>query len=158
MLMWFMLGVMCLDWKDALRVLLVYDMPLLAKAAICAGFAGCSVIFVSGGDSFKFLMPWLRFGTVMVVSTLFCKFAEYKWMQPLIIVCDSSYIVYLFHTTFMGFAKSFEHKNPMMNGESDLMFSIGAVIVVCAGVICPVLLHRYVLNRWNLTKVLFGLK
>lgn len=84
--------------------------------------------------------------------------SEHKWMKPLLMVGGSSYIVYLFHTTFMGFAKSFIHKIPVMNGDNDLMFVIGSIIVVLCGVIVPVLLYRYVLNKWKITRVMFGLK
>lgn len=167
MLIWFMLGVMCQDWKDAFSGLCEHEkyVTVLAKSTVCVGFAGCSVLFVGASSievswikDLMILMPWLGIGTMMVVSTWLSGFAEKKWMQPLMMVGASSYIVYLFHTTFMGFAKSFVHKVPMMNGESDLMFCVGTVIVVTAGVVCPVLLHKYVLNRWNVTKVLFGLK
>lgn len=164
MLMWFMLGVVCFDWKDTFKGIVDKQyVPVIAKSAVCVGFVGCSLLMcnstMGGGNLLSnSLMPWLGIGTVMVVSTWLSGFAEKKWIQPLMMVGASSYIVYLFHTTFMGFAKSFVHKVPMMNGESDLMFVAGVVIVVSAGVVCPVLLHKYVLNRWNVTKVLFGLK
>ena len=71
----------------------------------------------------------------------------------------SSYMIYLFHTTFEGLAKSVCHKIPFIaNGTNDASFIVGAVIIISCGVIVPVLLHKFVLSRTRVTRFLFGLK
>lgn len=77
----------------------------------------------------------------------------------IMVVSSSSYIIYLFHTTFEGFAKALLHKIPVMaNTENDIIFSIGAFFVISCGVIFPILLYEFVLKRYNITRILFGLK
>lgn len=74
-------------------------------------------------------------------------------------VAASSYIIYLFHTTFEGFAKAVVHKNPIfVDTSNELLFIVNITFVVSCGVFAPVILHRYVFNRYSITKVLFGLK
>ena len=165
MLIWFMLGVMCVDWKDGYKVLVENKtICRVIMVFLCVAFVTCSVAVFCYNPTEEFtsilkvFMPWLGIGCIMSVSTCLALFAEKKFMYPLLAVGSSSYIIYLFHTTFMGFAKSFVHKIPIMNGCDDMMFTLGVVIVVSAGVVCPVILHKYVLNRWKITKIMFGLK
>lgn len=73
-------------------------------------------------------------------------------------IAAASYIIYLFHTTFEGLAKSaIRHIPAMTDGENTLMFTFGAVIVVGCGVAVPLLLHKYVLKRYKITRMAFGL-
>lgn len=77
----------------------------------------------------------------------------------LLIVSSSSYIIYLFHTTFQGFAKAIVFKTLYLNNmDNDLSFSIGAIIVVSCGVVIPILLNELVFKKYNITRILFGLK
>ncbi len=73
----------------------------------------------------------------------------------MMVVAASSYIIYLFHTTFEGFAKTVLRKMPL---DSDLWFVFvpEALIVVGCGVVMPVLLYK-VFKRYRVTKLLFGL-
>lgn len=155
MLVYFMLGVVCFDWKKQVGVL--KRIPALAIYLVFIGFeiAGNSFTDDIVSKFIGWILPFVGIGMVMALSSQIAKIGAPK---ALIIISSSSYLIYLFHTTFMGFAKAFVHKVSLMNGESDLWFSIGAFVVVTAGVVCPVLLHRQVLNRWKVTKVLFGLK
>lgn len=73
-------------------------------------------------------------------------------------IAAASYIIYLFHTTFEGFAKSaIRHIPTMTDGDNTLMFVVGAVIVIGCGVAIPLLLHKYVFKRYKITRVAFGL-
>lgn len=76
----------------------------------------------------------------------------------LIVVSSSSYIIYLFHTTFEGFAKAVVHRIPFFTDGNDVLFIINAFVVVCCGVVCPIILHHYILNKTHVTKIMFGLK
>lgn len=71
----------------------------------------------------------------------------------------SSFVIYLFHTTFMGGAKSLLHKFfPFLSSWGEAGFLIGAVCVVWVGVVFPLLLQRWVLSRSRIARMLFGLK
>lgn len=157
-LVWFMLGCMCFDHKSALEAIGKQRMNIIKCACIFA-FALCTTAFSLGYiDRNCSLMRWLGIAAVMAISNTAAEYGQQKWMKPVIILGGASYTIYLFHTTFMGFAKAFVHKIPMMNGGDDLWFTIGAVIVVGTGITCPLLLHRYVLPRWKMTRMLFGVK
>lgn len=94
----------------------------------------------------------------MVLSSLLERWNRKRngWLLD---VSVSSYIIYLFHTTFEGFAKAVIHKIPFfVDGNNEVLFCINVTIVVVCGVLCPIILHRYVLNKTKMTKVLFGLK
>lgn len=157
MLIWFMFGCMCVDNKSAVETIGKPKMNIIKYACISI-FILCTVAFFLGYiDRFFVLMPWLGIGAVMALSNTAAEYGQQKWMKPVIMLGGASYTIYLFHTTFMGFAKSFVHKIPMMNGGDDLWFTIGAVIVITTGIVCPVVLHKYVLPRWKMTRILFGI-
>ena len=81
---------------------------------------------------------------------------ENDWLM---VTSASSYIIYLFHTTFEGFAKALVFKLPYLKNISDSgMFMIGAVFVVACGVIIPIILNEKVFKKYSVTRVLFGLK
>lgn len=159
MLVWFMTGVVFCDQKHLWSDYVSMKAHRAMIVTLCLLFAIGSFLFFRGVISrSNVLMPWLGIGAVMIFSSWLSRFAASRWMQPLLLVGNASYIVYLFHTTFMGFAKSFVHKMPAMNGGDDLMFCLGTLIVVMAGVAIPVLLYKYVLGKTRITKVAFGLK
>lgn len=76
----------------------------------------------------------------------------------LIVVSSSSYIIYLFHTTFEGFAKAVVHKIPFFTDGNEVLFIINVLVIVGCGIVCPIILHRYILNKTHVTKIMFGLK
>lgn len=75
--------------------------------------------------------------------------------NALLVVSSSSYIIYLFHTTFEGFAKAVFRKVPL---DSDVwyVFISEAAVVILAGVVIPIFMHR-ILKRHRVTRFLFGL-
>lgn len=93
----------------------------------------------------------------MVVSSWLERFTNRIFMKLLLAISESSYVIYLFHTTFEGFAKSIIHKFGM-GGNDGPLFIAGVIFVVSAGIVCPVILYQYVLNKHKVTKILFGLK
>lgn len=71
-------------------------------------------------------------------------------------VAQSSYIIYLFHTTFEGFTKAVLRKLPF-DSSVWYVFIPMTVLVIFSGVILPMLLHRFILKRYRITKLFFGL-
>lgn len=70
-------------------------------------------------------------------------------------VAASSYIIYLFHTTFEGFAKAVFRKLPL---DSDLwyVFVPEALVVIASGIVLPMLLF-WLFKKFRATRLLFGL-
>ena len=72
-------------------------------------------------------------------------------------VAAYSYLIYLLHTTFEGLAKGVLSKIHWFDYQPQLLTAyIGTIAVICCGVIIPWWLGRYVLNRWSVTSLLFG--
>lgn len=72
------------------------------------------------------------------------------------IVSSSSYIIYLFHTTFEGFAKAIFSKLALGN-SFGYIFLFEAFVIITSGIVIPIILYKYILNRCSTTKYLFGL-
>lgn len=157
MLIFFMLGVNVYDWKNS-----IYAFDRVPKVVYIAAFAmvyAISVAPVRGWyeESAKYLLPFLGITAVISLS----KMIEQSKIKNdwLMIISASSYIIYLFHTTFEGFAKSIVFKIPYLkNIGDDFMFSIGAVFVVACGVIIPILLNEKIFKKYRVAKILFGIK
>lgn len=156
MFMYFMLGVVVYDWK--------HMFSYCKKTPIFVYISFFTVLFL-----FK-LYRWEE--TLYIVDTITTlagiattislsiyidkRNSKIKW---LLTISSSSYIIYLFHTTFQGFTKAIIFKIPFLNNlNNDLTFFIGAIIVVTCGVVFPIILNKFVLKKYTITKILFGLK
>lgn len=74
-------------------------------------------------------------------------------------VAGASYIIYLLHTTFQGFAKGVLSKIHWFDYSPQLLTAwVGAMIIIGAGVIVPWWLATQVFNRWKITSFLFSVK
>lgn len=100
-------------------------------------------------------MPYVGIFFVLEVSKLLCHYQTIEKGSVLLLVSASSYIIYLFHTTFEGFAKAVFRKLPL---DSSLwyVFVPEALIVIVCGVIAPIVLFK-IFKRYKVTRVLFGL-
>lgn len=156
MFVWFMLGVICSDnhvgeilrrikrWKYAVYLIVIAAFGILGAV-----------------DMYKYAMylSWLGIAMVMSVSSLIASMPkESRLIKLFIILSSSSYIIYLFHTTFEGFAKSIVNKFFVSEFVSNGDFVLKAAVVVVCGVVFPILLHKFVLVRYSWLKFLFGLK
>lgn len=84
-------------------------------------------------------------------------FKRSKKINGLLTISATSYIIYLFHTTFEGAAKAALQKfAPIL--LDDPFFAVGAVLVISAGVAGPMALYRYILAKYKLTQFIFGIK
>lgn len=108
-----------------------------------------------GGDLITILLPYIGIFFVLEVSKLVCHYRKVEKGSVLLLVSASSYIIYLFHTTFEGFAKAVCRKLPF---DSDLwyVFVPEALAIITCGVVVPIILFK-VFKRYKVTKVLFGL-
>ncbi len=110
---------------------------------------------MGGGDLITILLPYIGIFFVLEVSKLVCHYRKVEKGSVLLLVSASSYIIYLFHTTFEGFAKAVCRKLPF---DSDLwyVFVPEALAIITCGVVVPIILFK-VFKRYKVTKVLFGL-
>lgn len=157
MLVYFMLGVVSCDFKQYVSFDR-YQWSGLVMFVISLFLIDSNVLDCDKG---YLRMLGACCGIVMIIQLSayleqYARSSRLKWLMQ---VSASSYIIYLFHTTFEGFAKSVVHKMPMLNdGDNVLLFSVSVIAVVCCGVVAPIVLHKYVLQRYRVTRLLFGLK
>ena len=156
MLIYFMLGVITYDWKD----IFAYGkkIPTIGYISLFSILFALRIFNEWGGlRIINMVLPLVGIAFIISLSMyLDRKNFSKKW---LLLVSSSSYIIYLFHTTFQGFAKAVVFKTPCLNNiNNDITFSIGAIIVVSCGVVIPILLNGLVFKRHYITRILFGLK
>ena len=93
---------------------------------------------------------------MMATSTWIAHIRATKYIQPILIVGSASYIIYLFHTTFEGLAKSIVQKVTIF-ATSDTGFVMGALLCILAGIVGPIVLF-YIIRKFQMTRMIFGLK
>ena len=157
MLIYFMLGVVCYDNKELFSVVVsrfpFSGIVIFAVCVIVNQIYGSNEVNLYFIPAFAGILMTMQLSRIVETKT---NADHIKWLMQL---SASSYMIYLFHTTFEGLAKSVCHKIPFIaNGTNDASFIVGAVIIISCGVIVPVLLHNFVLSRTRVTRFLFGLK
>ena len=156
MLQYFVMGTVIYDWGHYL--LWSKRVPLLALFIASCLIEGLDNFGVGGG--FALITACVRIALVLKVSYSLENYVmKCAWGKIVLLISASSYVIYLLHTTFEGFMKALVLKLPYLSDLSnDIMFTFGAVLIISTGVVIPVLLYKYVLCRYTITKVLFGLK
>ncbi len=153
MLVFFMSGIICVDQKE--HIMRLKRIPTSLIIFLFATFEVClSCGIFKNGTGIGIIISFIGIATVMAVSGKITKFKHIRWLT---IVSECSYIIYLFHTTFEGFAKAIIHKVPMFK-ENEILFAIGATLIIVCGIVCPILLQKYILVKNNCTRFAFGLK
>ena len=153
MLVYFALGIVMAEHRQV-----IWQYARKCMPAIYVLFCGTEALLLTnsyGGGYLGRIVSFLGIASIIGVSEMIAKSRCDKVVGWLIGLSASSYIIYLFHTTFEGFVKSIVHK---LNMSGDQWFVLEALCVIAAGVIGPVLLHRWVLSRFKITRLLFGLK
>ena len=157
MIVFFMFGVVAYEQKFLHEFVNGFSMRKVAAASLLFVAVQYAEMANGGGKNtlIDAVLPYVGIFFVIEMSKLVCCFygkVQSSWMM---VVAASSYIIYLFHTTFEGFAKAVLRKMPL---DSDLWFVFvpEALIVVGCGVVMPVLLYK-VFKRYRVTKLLFGL-
>ena len=153
MFFFFMLGVVCFLNRE---ILVDIRIPRCSGSILFAVFACtemiCSNIVLHTLAACSGIMMILQMSRML---ERYIVAGRLKWLM---LVSASSYIIYLFHTTFMGLVKSLFMDTLSDPMDSGALFCAGAFTVVACGIICPIFLYRYVLSRNRITRFLFGLK
>ena len=149
----FILGAVAYDFKDKIKFLLNIN-ALFYILAFAGLYYFCSEAKSVAGRAELFIINIAGIAMVISISRFIEKINLGKGM--FITVSSASYIIYLLHTTFEGFAKAVIAKTGLPL-ESDVIFAIVAIIVIACGVIIPILLYNYIIKRYKATRFLFGL-
>lgn len=158
MFIYFMLGVTAFERKEFINRFRI------RPAVIYFTFAVVEFLCLSGmgKDTFGILnriVPFIGIAAVLQLSVQLKQWVADNKLNWMLQVSASSYIIYLLHTTFEGFVKAVLSRIPWIwNTDNDLIFCAGAVVVIAAGVVLPVLVHKYILQKFHVTRLLFGLK
>lgn len=155
MFVYFMCGVVIYDYKDVMAKAIA---QLSRSIAIPIAFVLLE-IFYFGYDVkwLGYLLPFMGIAFVVQLSNVLCSMAKGGLMKSLLYCSSASYIIYLFHTTFEGFAKSVLVKFGGLLPTNEYSFVIGALFVIIIGVLGPIIANE-VLKRYSITRTLFGLK
>lgn len=166
MLVYFMLGVIFVDLKAIQKTAL--KIPSVLVYVLFLGLFSFRFIFMDSANLdtdigwplflvYK-LIPYLGIFSIckLSISISHLKIHPKHW---LLIVADNTYIIYLLHTTFMGFAKALLHKTPaLLDTQNQLIFTAISICIIIIGVICPILLNIWCLQKNKTLCYLFGLK
>lgn len=92
------------------------------------------------------------------VARLYLDFSGKAMRAVAFSIASASYIIYLLHTTCMGFPKSLMNKLHFFDGgDLGLRFGLAMVVLVACGVVIPWFFARYVFPKFKATAFLFGL-
>ena len=100
----------------------------------------------------------IAFAGIVFISNL-SKYIELKMefsKKILINISACSYTIYLFHTTFEGFAKAVIMK--FSDSNSELVFILTAFLVISMGVIAPIIMHKIIVSNSRLFSYFIGVK
>lgn len=152
MFIWFLLGVIVYDYHEEIKR---YNTIPLSAYVVLFLLGQVFYLIKFGVNLLEEILPVLGIIVVILLSRKIVQSnIKEKWFS---LVATSSYMIYLFHTTFMGLVKAVLIKIPLMQLENDFVYTIAIVIVVTSGVVVPVYLFRIVRTN-NVLSFLFGLK
>lgn len=151
MMVYFMTGVIVADYAPDLYkigifptvVILVVFIALEAYYVLCQG----SVIIYQ-------LLAFLGIAAIMPLCHN-CEKRVPVLARACVVLAPSVYIIYLFHTTVLGFAKSAFGHFAVFNNNSDEAFYLLAICAIVCGILVPILLYHYI-KRYKILKLLFG--
>ena len=153
---YFMTGVMACVYRQRLKYLL-----MIPNYMIYLVFVGLEILYICLiGSSFHNLchqiLSFLGITAVMRLSydIMHYKNSHIKWILS---ISGYSYMIYLFHTTFEGFAKAAAMKITGLP-DTEIGFLSIASVTIALGVTCPILLQNKFFCRYKVTRMLFGLK
>jgi fucose 4-O-acetylase-like acetyltransferase len=164
MLVFFLSGVILVDHKEIQRTAL--KMPAILVYILFVGLFSLGIIFrdlaiLKAHTEWYYilvykLIPYFGIFSICRLSISISHLTN-RLKQLLLIVAANSFVIYLYHTTFMGFAKALLHAIPAFpDMRSQLVFSSFALTIIIIGVVCPLLLNKWCLQKNKILCFLFG--
>ncbi len=154
MMMWFVFG--CVSANIPANINRFLNTDCARFSTIIVFFAFSAIFFIRGGDrTAEFLLPYFGIAAVISLSSLLDRSKCKGFGRAVQVLGESSYVIYLLHTTFMGFTKSaMNHMHLSFSGNSG--FAVCAFCVVATGVLLPLLIDRFVITGCPVLRFLFG--
>lgn len=152
MLVYFMTGVVIADYAPGL-----FKVGVIPTLIILLLFIGCEAYYVQHQDS----VPMYRLSAFVGIASIMtlCHNCE-KYIPVLarscMVLAPSVYVIYLFHTTILGFAKAAFAKMPSFFNNLEFTFYLQAICAIVCGVLIPILLYHFVIKRNKILSLLFG--
>ena len=157
-LIWFVLGLLCVDYGDQIKqmsnikfIKVIADITFVILY-ICILCFGPEKMLIA-----KCLLSWLGIYVVMQISIFLENKQKNMFVNWMVLLGVSSYIIYLFHTTFEGFVKSIIARYCTLSEFNNELFLVQAFAVTFIGVYIPFLLYNYFLKRYKISRYLFGM-
>lgn len=159
MFMYFVFGVFVHENKIG-RILTEYSNT--KNAIVSALFIILEAMYLSiaeenlAGTLLEVVLSFVGIAFIVNWSQVISKSISAGRSSLLLSVAASSYVIYLFHTTFEGMAKAVIHKLPF-DSSIWYVFTTEALVVVLLGIVCPMGVY-YVAKRFAVSRFLLGLK
>lgn len=152
MMVFFVAGTLLHDWKEWL--LPTNDTKIITLLSII--FIGLETGYILGVEIFKLFAAFI---SILLFPMLF-KYLEntisQRWHKWLMTISSTSFIIYLFHTTFLGFVKS--TARPLLALNNEWIYGLLIIAATTIGTALPILLAVKILNKFRLTRWMFALK
>lgn len=166
MLVFFMMGVILVDHQAILHTAL--KIPAIIVYILFMGLFSLRIVsrdlLLSDTHPEWFInivneiISYLGIFSVYRLSVSISHFKNYitNW---LLIAGTHSFIIYLLHTTFMGFVKALVHKLPSLTEtQNQFVFISVAISIIITGIVFPILLNNWILRKNKVLSFLFGIK
>ncbi|MBO4722956.1 MAG: acyltransferase [Muribaculaceae bacterium] len=152
MMVYFMTGVVIADYAPSL-----FKVKMLPTIIIVMIFIGCETYYVLHQDSIIIykILPFIGIAAIMSMCHN-CEKHIPVLARSCVVLAPSVYIIYLFHTTILGFAKAAFEKVTFFSNYSDFTFCLQAICAIVCGVLIPILLYHFVIRRSKILRLLFG--
>ena len=151
MAVFFFAGVMLHDFK------IISKLTSGAISLIAIIFVASEIAVVITGSSVAELPAFLSVLLFPAISSKIVQFLHGQWRRAILSLAAASYVIYLFHTTFEGLAKSVVFKlvaAPM----ATLPFIGASVAIIACGIAAPWWLYTDIFRKFKATRLMFGLK
>ncbi|HBC20930.1 MAG TPA: hypothetical protein DC009_02290 [Porphyromonadaceae bacterium] len=151
MMVWFVAGTLLYDWRGFL--------PMRSRGMAFGAFALFAALlaaYLCGWQPAEYVIPYVAVYALPAMAYQWSARSGGRTRGVMLSLSSASFLVYLLHTTFEGFVKSFYLRYAPAGDEC--LYALAAIAGVAAGTAVPWWLYAKVLTRFRITRILFGLK
>ncbi len=148
---WFIAGTLLYDWREYL--------PMCSRSMALGAFvllAALLAAYVCGWQPAEYVIPYVAVYALPAMAYQWSAHSGGRTRGVMLSLSAASFMVYLLHTTFEGFVKSFYLRYAPAGDE--WLFTLAAIAGVVAGTVVPWWLYAKVFTRFRITRIMFGLK
>ena len=151
MFVFFMSGVVVADYVPN-----IFKVGIVPTTIILLLFIGDEAYYVQHQDS-EVMYRLLAFVGIAVIMPLCYNCEKYVPVlaRSCMVLAPSVYVIYLFHTTILGFAKAVFGKLAFLTNNVDSTFYLQTICAIASGVIIPIILYL-IIKKSKILRLLFG--